>query len=435
MTIPGRGRLTQALSTHRDALLSIAIRGVAAVAGFVLLFLIGRRFGAEGNGVYGLVTQTAMLASLLIVGGLDFVVVRRLAAAKATGERIFRSDIAKIIAMVLVPSAALGILIFVGGMALPVAGLGALSVSALATVAVLTMARATTRLSSAVLRALKRPAMSQWVEVLTIPLVVIAAFLAIAPRSIEDVLHMTLAAGLFAAAAGIFACMRFTEASVERRRLPWTPTNMYKEGLPLGAAAVTLAFADWYGLTLVALQASTADAGLYRVAAQIAATIGIVTTGLTSAYAAEISSAHAREDTAGLARVFSSASRLSLALAIPTAIAIIVGGRPLLALMGPEFEEAFVLLVILSGAQILALLVSVAGLALAMTGHGRVHFPVTAGSVALLIIAGPIAAYFWGATGVAVAVALAQGARVVAYVLLVRQRLNINAFTGGQSSV
>lgn len=417
------------LIKHINSLGSIAIRGLSVLAGFGVTFYIGREMGPVANGQYALVTQTAMFLSIIAVGGIDLAVVREYSAAVAKKTNINRNSfyrtflIAIIFASIIILGLALGgdkLLSYLIGADVPR--------GALAVLCVLLVARATTRIMSAVLRSQKSYLLGQTVEVLIIPtLVLIAAVIGLF-AGIDELLWGCAIAGFIAAGLGLILSLRHTRTG--SNSLIISSRNILKRALPLWGVAIAFSLGEWYGLVTVAATLGVYDAGLYRVALQVASAIAIISVGLYGVFSAQIGAAHAGDDLPSVGRLASSATRLSILLVLPIAIVLFFAAGPILQLIGPEFRQAETVLQILIVGQALFTMTGPSGLTLAMTGHEKVNFYLTLISTILLLFAAPWAAHKAGINGVAVAISALLIGRNLASLYAVYRLVGINIITG-----
>lgn len=421
------------LLAHRTSIASIAIRMASVAAGFVIMLFISRSWGPSANGVYALVTQTAMFLSVIAVGGLDLAVVRDFSRAIVAKRPIALASFLRVIGYAGGFAAIIiGILLAGGNVTMRWMVGAQLPAIALGVLCTLILARAMTRVLSAVLRSQRQYVLGQVVEVLVIPVLVIGAIAAGWRASIDQVLIATAVAGAVAAVIGIMASLRHTRTRGDVETVPMRP--MLKAALPLWGVAIALNVADWYGLATVASVLGVHEAGLYRVAMQVGTVFAIISSGLFGVYSAQISAAHIAGDPQRVARLTRTATRLSIAFVIPPAIILLGFAGPLLALIGPEFAAAKSMLIVIVIGQILYTVLGPAGITLAMTGHERVNLVITLISTASLLLVAPFAASQFGAIGVAAWISFILVARALASLIIVQRLTGINVLTGSYQS-
>lgn len=421
------------LRHHFPALASVAIRAVGVGLGFLIVIIIGRTWGPEGSGVYGLVSQTAMFLAIVAVGGLDLAAVRALAGIDPVRERLAGSTIARLLGITAAFAAIPAVLIALyGNRAMALLTDETLPVQALTALVALLLARTLARMMSAVLRAQRFFLLGQLIDAALIPLLFGIALLAFVGAAIDDLLRWMTIMALAAIAIGFAAIVGVYLVARRSGRAASAPTlrAMAATALPLWGVTIALNFADWYGLTVVTAQLGLAEAGIYRVVMQFATVFSLLSTGLFGVYSVRIGAAQAREDWAGVARQVRSATWLSAALVTVPAILLILLARPVLGVVGPEFQAGAAALQIGLIGQILYIVTGPAGLTLAMTGHARINLGITLTSTASLIIVAPLAAAQFGMTGVVGCISALLVARNLASLVFVRRKLGINALSG-----
>lgn len=212
-------RLVELGRHHFQSIMALAIRGLSVLAGFVLSFVIGHRFGPEANGTYALITQSAMFLSVVAVGGLDLAVVRQFSSVIARRRQLSTTTLLRVIGLSIGIAAAIIVGLLVGGPAtLHWAVGGVLPAGGLLILCILLWSRAMTRIGSAVLRSQKRYILGQSVEVLLIPTLVLAVIATGWINGIGSILWLTAAVSAAVAIGGIAAGFAGTSRSAEANR-------------------------------------------------------------------------------------------------------------------------------------------------------------------------------------------------------------------------
>ncbi len=422
-------RLSRSVKYHFSSLASLGVRGLGVAASFVVTFLIGRWYGPEANGQYAIVTQTAMFLSVVAVGGLDMGVTREFSKSAAVNRPLSHQTIVRVLAQAMLVSVLTIILLAIGGgKALALLGKESVPEGALTVLSIILLSRALTRLTAAVLRSQKSYVFSQAVELLLIPVFTIGLLAAARLHTVMEILWATAIAGVLVAAIGVIAAMRHGSSRDDALKI--SGRTVFATALPLWGVAIASNFADWYGLATVSAINGIYDAGLYRVAIQIASVLSIVSFGLFGTYSVQISAAVHSGDKDEVARLAGSATRLSAALVLPVALASFVFAPQLLASIGPEFEGATTLLRILVVGQFIYTLTGPCGLVLATMGYGRINLAITIVSTLIMLAAAPISAHAFGSVGVALFVSIVLVGRNVASLIAVRLLERINVLTG-----
>jgi O-antigen/teichoic acid export membrane protein len=385
---------------HRAALASLAMRGCGVAAGFIVTFIIGRTYGPAANGQYAIVTQTAMFLSIIAVGGLDVAVAREFSRTAAVGLRLAMSTFLRsLIQAIGVAALIAGILLVSGTRLLAVMGRDAVPAGAVGALCLILFCRTATRFLAAVLRSQSAFVLAQAVEVLLIPLGTIFLLKLGVSHSIRQILWATAAAGIVSASIGFVSSLRYTSRGPAAMTV--ATSALFAVALPLWGAAITQNLSDWYVLATISRLDGVYQAGLFRVTAQFASVFSLVSTGLYGSFGTQISTAYHRHDRAEIARLAGSATRLSAALVVPVAAFFIVFAPSLLGIIAPEFRQGSMMLRVLVIGQVGVSLASPAGLVLALTGHPKVNFSITAISAILMLFIAPLAVAEFGTVGVA----------------------------------
>lgn len=420
------------VTRHFQSLLSLAIRGLSVLVGFAVTLAIGRMFGPEANGHYALITQTGMFLSVVAVGGIDLAVTRTFSAATARSVPVERGSLLKITAYSMGFAALLmGLLLIAGKPLIRLMFNGEVPEGAIPVLIIVMISRALTRLLGAILRSQKDYAWGQSVEVLLIPALVLAAMALGFHRDVEQILWITALAGLTVGIGAFLASLRHTSNGPEALHIPMRDT--LKVAVPLWGVAVFLNISDWYGLATTSAVLGVHEAGLYRVAAQVATALSIVTLGLSSVFSPQFGAAASTGDLAKVARLAGTATRLSVALALPVVILIFVFARPIVLLFGPEFASAENILRIVAVGQAAFTVTGPSGLVLAMTGHQRANLAITLSSTVALLVLAPLSAHLGGLIGISTAMALVLVGRNVASLVAAARLTGIHVMLGRYS--
>lgn len=414
---------------HFQSVMSLAIRGASVISGFLVTVLIGRLFGPEANGHYALITQTAMFLSVVAVGGIDLAVTRKFSAAVTQKVPIERRSLMKVVAYSLMFAGVLVILLQIWGT--PVLKLlfkGEVPQDGILVLTFIMISRTLTRMLGAVLRSQKSYIWGQCIEVLLIPtMVLIYIMIGLAP-GVEQVLWMTALTGMLVGTAAYFSCLHYTSNSPEALHVPMR--EILKVAVPLWGVAIFLNIADWYGLATASAILGVHEAGLYRIAAQVASILSIVTMGLFSVFSPQFAEAHAAGNMQRVATLARSATQLSAFFCLPVAVLIFIFAKQVLGLFGPEFQEITTVLRIAVLGQAIYTITGPSGLVLAMTGHERTNLIQTILSSAVLLVSAPLAAKYGGLIGIASCLSLVVIGRNLASIWSVRRLTGINVIAG-----
>lgn len=424
-------RIIALLGANRDALAALLVRGLGVVAGFGLTFVIARWYGPEANGIYALVSQSAVFLSIIAVGGLDMAVVREFSRAVASRMPLSRQAVT-------------GVLVQGGGLALVIGliiaaferqllprliGPAPLAWGA-AILAALIVIRALLRIMAAILRSQGRYSASQAIELFLYPAVTIGllALFWNDAMAITGILIAAVAAGTIAVLAG--GAMVFNATSRSSAAITTSQFALFISALPMWGMAISQNLADWYGLVSLNQAGGAAETGIYRVAWQIASVIPLVSISLLGTFTAQIAAAVHAADRAAMARLARTATGLSLLVFAPLAVALALLAEPFLAVFGTEFVAGADTLRVLVAGHLIVAAFGISGQILVMAGHPRFNLIANLVTTAIVLASAPIAAREAGGLGLAALFGTLNAGKILLYFIAVRRLENFNAFTG-----
>lgn len=416
-------------SARSEVIVSLAVRAGAVLAGFAVTFMIGRNFGAAANGQFALVTQTAAFFAVVGLLGLDVSVVRHFAKSMAAGTKIGLAAFMQVTGIGMSLMVAISMGLWIGGDLIWSRLFGnTVPREMLLVLCVLLVGRGGSNLLSGLLRSQHRFTLGQIIASLIIPLATAVALIGGLAKSVESALWATAIGGLASFLFGAVAMRRHIGRGPEALAIPLPP--VLASSLPLWGVGIALNIGDWYGLAVAAQVLGAADAGLYRVAIQFAATLQIVTMTIFSIYTAKISTAFHADDLKTVAMHARSALRVGIAAAAPVAAVVILAGDHLLGFIGPEFRAALPALVVLVLGQLAYTIVGPSGLVLAMSGNERTNLSITLVGTTVLLVLVPLAAQWGGLMGLALCASGVNLLRQVIAYCIVRKRLKIFIWSG-----
>lgn len=416
---------------NRGAIGALVLRSLGVAAGFALTFLIARWYGPEANGIYALVTQSAMLLSVVAVGGLDLAVIREFSRAVAENKPIARSSLFGVLLQTIVLAALIGgTILLLSNIAVPWL-LGKAASARLGQVLVaLILIRALTRILSAILRSQSQFTSSQAVELFLIPTLTIGLLVAWGGMhsTLEEILTATLIAGCLAVMMGLVLVYRRSSSASDA--ISVRLGALLVGSWPMWGMAISLNLADWYGLVSINQWGGAAEAGIYRVSAQISSVFGIVSLSLLSTFTAQIAAAMHRGHQAQMARLSRNATRLAAAIFVLPGLVCFALAEHVLGLFGAEFVTGANTLRALLAGQLTVAVFGVSGQVLVMTGHARYNLIPNLTATALILIAAPFAAMAGGGMGVALLFLALNAAKTAFYASAVRKLEGFSPITG-----
>jgi O-antigen/teichoic acid export membrane protein len=417
------------LRQHMVSLVALAIRVASVIAGFAVTYIIGRTLGPEATGQFAVVSQTAVFLATAGVLGLDISVVRHFSKAVADKTAMALRTILPVVGAALGLMVLISAMIWLGGETFWAGMFGSnMPTEYLPVLCVLLIGRGGAQLYGGLLRSQHRFHLSQIVTSLLVPALTALALLAGWVTDLDGALWASAIAATLSLLLGVVGMAPHISRSGDGLEVGLRP--ILQSSLPLWGVGVAMVINDWYGLYIASTMLSLADAGLYRVAVQIAAVMQVVAATIFTIYSAQISTAYHAQDRRKVALLARSALRVSAAVTIPMAIAMVAAGPFLLDFIGPEFSAAIATMYILIAGQVAYTLFGQPGLVLAMAGKERLNLIVAVLGTLLLLVAAPVGASLAGLEGIAIAISLAMVARVGIIYLIVLRTLRIDIWRG-----
>jgi O-antigen/teichoic acid export membrane protein len=180
-------------------------------------------------------------------------------------------------------------------------------------------------------------------------------------------------------------------------------------------------------ILIVGMFKSSAETGVYAAASRVATLITFGITAVNSVLAPTIAALYAKNERAQLQKTLTFAARGVLAYTVPVVLALVIWGKPILELFGPEFGAAYQMLLILAIGQVVIAACGSVGFLMTMTGHQRQALHVIAASAITTVILNICLIPRFGLIGAAFATAVATAGRSVVLTFMVWRHLRLNA--------
>lgn len=424
LRLPGRG------GRRRGVPAALLLNAGAAVASFGATVILARTAGAAMLGHYTLAISTGTMLAVLALLGLDRITMRTIAGdlrQGLTGEA--RGALRTSRRLVGTASVALLILYLVALHWLPLfRGLDSDRMAMLfGGGAILSVALM--RLGLSALRGAGRQLMAQGLDTLpTYAFALCVGVAALAGSVWTSATAVALFVGLQVLSAGLAWLLLGRAAARWGRPAPVPAARMVGAGIPLMLIIFIHSFSDWMLISSLADQRTAADAGAFRVAAQIISiptlVIATVETYYSPLFAGDF---RARRPDLAWERQHR-ANRMLVLMMVPLLVVVAVFAEPLLALLfGPEFATAATALRILAAGQLVAVLTGPIGGFVTMAGHERVLLLLAVGGLAALLSLNSALVPMLGATGAAIAWSAAIALRSGGAFLFARRAIAVTA--------
>lgn len=422
-------RIFADLPRHTRA--TVALRVSAVGLEFLCLLALARVLDVEAYGTYALAMTLVAIFAVPAAFGFDRLVVREMAACQALGDWQHANGLLRIAFRAVASTgfaAAIGTLI-AGHFFVHPESVDAKQAILFAAILVPVLALA--RLRQSTLQGLGHVAVGQAPEFLVQPMIVIALTVIMAmtpqiPRSAGVAMGFQIAAAGLALLLGNVILRHRIPADLARavpRQRTWAWLRGAATFMALIFMTTLLTSVD---TLLVGRLSGNADAGVYKVATQLAMLVGLPLTAISVAMAPAISALHAAVRTEELRMRSRAAARLIFAAAVAVAALVTIGGPLILKIFGTEFAVGYVPALILSAAYLVHSAMATSGYLLIMSAHQGMVMVAFAVGVILNVIGGTVLIPRFGTVGAAASTAASLSIVSVTCAILAKRKLGIN---------
>jgi O-antigen/teichoic acid export membrane protein len=284
---------------------------------------------------------------------------------------------------------------------------------------------------SPMMRAAQKIFASQFYDQMLRPLFIIAGLALFAgmgrkPNAGGAMMLTTIAA----AGALVFLLLQFRQVYGPAIRAQadfgsWRP--WFALSIPLFVIGAMQELMNQMEIILLGGLADARQAGLFAASWRLASLTPFALIALTSVSGPMIASAWHRAATAELHQISKLVARLGLGFAAAMALVLVVGGRWLLGLFGPEFSVAYPVLLVLLAGGIVNAFTGIVGYLLTLTGRERPALVIFGGALVVSVGLNLLLIPLWGAVGAAIASTSALSAWNLAMLFYVRRTMGIDA--------
>ncbi len=354
----GTAHMTKTRFAFKTSLLAL-LRVANAGLNLLVLVVLARSLGSTGVGIYAYIVILVTVLLIPLTSGAHTLVLKL--TAEATANDRWDDVRGALQASTVCAFACACLLGIVLASALGVAGWlpGIAGAELFAILTLILVFDGLSAIRSGFMRGLDRPVLAQLPELLFRPAVLLACFGALGAWSgggvdIETALHALVAASFAAFAVGLWVAGRHLPGELLKSRA--TYRRSWISGSASFAAKGGIAVVNNYVdiLLLGALLASSADVGIYRVAAQVAVVGGIVYVSINALVTQTFAVNLAKGDMNAVSHAARHSARLAFLASLPLPIIMLLFGDPLISLVfGVEFAAAAPIAVILLVGQMI----------------------------------------------------------------------------------
>ncbi|MCH8304907.1 MAG: flippase [Candidatus Marinimicrobia bacterium] len=183
--------------------------------------------------------------------------------------------------------------------------------------------------------------------------------------------------------------------------------EIFLYSLPLFMSVFLNIFLNRTDVLMLGYFGSTADVGIYSLAAKLSQVVFIISASVYGIFAPVVSELFAKDDRSKLKKIFSQSTRYSAIVTVPIFGALILSHETILSVFGKEFTEGAEVLLILGLAFLINSILGFAGQMISMSGRSKLVLMNSVGGASLNILLNWFFIPKWGMAGAAWATMIA----------------------------
>ena len=415
------------------AVRSLAVNVAGTGVSFVVQVLLARKLGTTQYGVYLYVLAWMNMGVLFAKMELDSCAVRFVGAYSGTSRWSFLrgfltySTRVVTVASVVLPAVAAAIIWAARSHIEPYRASALLAACALVPVGTLIAH------GGGILQGFRRVVASQTPSLLLRPILLGAAVLAWGlfsrrPLDAADVITLNTITSAFALVLVVVLVWRaipvpVREVPAEFERREWTHAAL---GI-LGVSTLETILSTKADLLIIGTVLPARDASLYGAASQLASFVSFGVGAVTFIAVPMIAELYAARRHTELQRLVTLVGMGSALVSIPVVLGLVVVGKPVLRLYGAEFEDAYLVLLVLSACQTVQALFGIrAGFLLTMTGNQHLAAYIIGSTAAVNVVLTIILTPRYGMIGAAIATTVAFCVRSILLGYFIKARIGVS---------
>lgn len=419
----------------RGSLVSMTVRVAGLGLAFLSHMLLSRMLGAGQYGSYVIALGWAMVLVIPARLGLDNSVLRFATIYREEDRAAdFRGLVLFSLATIALVSLAIAIALFAAKSS-GVAPLRLIDWPMLLGVATLIPCLATLGWLSALVRTANRIFASQFYDQVLRPALLILLLMALVVEGGQQSASKAMLATSAAVAAALLGIAIHSRAAFANMPAARPSLGHRSEWLAVSWVLFLMAavqeLLNQVDIILLGILGDATQAGHFAAAWRLSSLVPFGLAALSLVSGPLIASAYHRQDRGELARIARHSARLATGFGLILGALLSLFGRPLLGLFGPGFEEAYPALLILLAGGLVNCCTGVVGYFVMLTGHQRTALACLATALGMSVITNLLLIPRMGATGAAIASALALATWNLLLIAYVRRRLGIDASVMG----
>jgi len=206
----------------------------------------------------------------------------------------------------------------------------------------------------------------------------------------------------------------------------WIVKPMLKMAMPLFLVSATGVVASNADIIMLGWLSSTREVGLYSVAARLALLVSFLLQVTNSAISPKLAALYANGEQKEMRIMVKRVTSVLILIAFTSLVVFIFGGNYILGLWGNEFEDAYMVLIILGIGQFFNISTGCAGLLLIMCGYEKIQGYISISSVILNLTLNYFLIRTYGAIGAASATAITVGGENILKMIMAKRKVGIS---------
>lgn len=203
--------------------------------------------------------------------------------------------------------------------------------------------------------------------------------------------------------------------------------ELVKRGFPMMISGMLFLIMGWTDQFIIAMNQSEIEVGYYHMALKISNLTALALFAVNAISAPKMAESFGKKDKKGLQKIVTDSANLVFAMVIPVSIFLALFGNYLLNLFGEGFTEAYWVLLILVGGQMVNSLSGSVMYILQMTKNQVIGQYILMGAAAANLVLNILLVPTYGIEGAAVATAISTAVWNLTSILVIKKRLQILA--------
>ena len=414
------------------SLLSAAMRVAGVALGYLGHLVVSRLVGVHDYGIYLIALSWALVLALLARLGFDQAPIRYSTLYLESGEAgLFRGFIRTAVGTVTLASLLVtGVFVLIGATA------RAASLGVVIAAAFVVFPQALLSVIAVIIRSSRRIFASQFYDQIFRPVLQIALLgaLVLTGRHVgaADALAATAIASLAALGMAAFHFRRIFSHTRGATADYGPARSWFSLSVPLLLIAVSQELLNQLEIILLGVFGNAREAGLFGAAWRLASLVVFMLGTYGVVCGPVVASALHKKDFAELNRVVQFAARLTAVSGAGAILLLVVAGKFLLSIFGPEFDAGYPALIMLLIGGAANAFTGVVAYLLTLTGHERTGVAIFGGALLISFVLNLLLIPRFGAVGAATASSVAMSTWNLAMAFWVRRELGIDATALGR---